>query len=183
MYTIDVERKRATVMNADVVGYSRMMAHGDLQTVAHLIDCMECICALVRGYGGRVLDTIGDNLSAEFDDEPAAVRCGQQIQRTLADRNRCLPEDERMAFRIGIHSGEVLAAKTKQGTRVYGDVVNIAARLQNRAEAGHMVVSASVADRLGPGMSRRLTDLGPQRFKNIPYTVAAVEVRIAGDAA
>lgn len=168
----ELQRRHTTVMSADVAGYSRMMAQDDVGTLDSLLECLDRICQLVDGFGGRVVDAPGDNLLAEFPNELAALRCALEVQRNLLERNRQRGQLERMLFRIGLHSGQLLA----HGSRLYGDVVNLAARLQGAAMPGGILMSESVAERASPTLERRLVDLGRQHFKNIPYAVQTLEV-------
>jgi adenylate cyclase len=170
-----LQRRQTTIMSADVAGYSRMMAENDLSTLDTLLACLDRICQLVDGFGGRVVDAPGDNLMAEFPTEVAALRCAIEVQRSLIERNRHRSQVERMLFRIGLHSGPLLA----HGSRLYGDVVNLAARLQGAATPGHILLSEAVAQRVGPTLERGLIDRGRQHFKNIPYAVQTLEAASA----
>jgi len=172
-----VERKRATILNADVAGYARMMAQDALLTIDSLLDCVQRLCALVRLYEGRVIDTTGDNLSAEFCDANAALQCALEMQHELLSRNRGLPPGQRMRFRVGLHSGEVLSV----AERVFGDVVNVAARIQSSADPDTVVVSDALAERAQPGLLARAIDRGAQRFKHIPYAVRTLTLRAHAD--
>jgi adenylate cyclase len=167
----ELQRKQATVMSADVAGYSLMMAEDDVGTLDALLACVERICQLVDGFGGRVVDAPGDNLLAEFPSELAALRCAIEVQRSLIERKRNRGQVDRMLFRIGLHSGQLLA----HGSRLYGDVVNLASRLQAAATPGRVLLSETVAQRVGSTLERDLVDRGQQRFKNIPYAVQTLE--------
>jgi adenylate cyclase len=160
-------------MNADVAGYSRMMARNELGTVTLWLECVNLICSLVKECGGSVLDTVGDNVSAEFRREEDALRCALKIQSTLRAYNKNIGASESIRLRIGLHTGDVLDA----GGRLYGDVVNIAARLQSFAEPEEVMISGALAERLGPRWASSLTDLGAHAFKNIPHRVQALAVR------
>lgn len=168
-----VERKRATILNADVAGYARMMAQDALLTIDSLLDCMQRLCALVGAYEGRVIDTTGDNLSAEFVDENAALQCALAMQHELLSRNLGLPPGQRMRFRIGLHCGEVLHADE----RVFGDVVNVAARIQGSADPDAVFVSSALAARADAALLTAAVDRGAQRFKHIPYAVRTLALR------
>jgi class 3 adenylate cyclase len=165
--TIDAVRKQTTVMSADVVGYAAMMAADASATLAALLAHFRQIEALVRGFGGRIVDAPGDNLLAEFPDDASALLCAVEVQRKLGTAPRALQQIQRMHFRIGLHSGEILERRG----RLYGDVVNIAARLQAAAEPNGILISQAVAERAAPSY-RALEELGPRRFKNVPYPVA-----------
>jgi adenylate cyclase len=167
------ERRKATVMSADVSGFSRMMAENDLETLETLLECMESICDLVERFGGRVVDAPGDNLLAEFPERAQAVDCAVAVQRRLERENRVRSRAQRMLFRIGLHSGAVLA----RGGRIYGDVVNLAARLQASAAPQEIALSAAVAERAHPELQRGLLERGLQQFKNIPYALSSFALR------
>lgn len=165
-----VERRRATILNADVAGYARMMAEDALFTIDSLLDCMQRLCALVRLYGGRVIDTTGDNLSAEFHEENAALQCALDMQHELLARNLGRAPDQRMRFRIGLHCGEVLGV----GERVFGDVVNVAARLQSSGDADAVVVSHALAERAQSSLLSGAVERGARLFKHIPYALGSL---------
>jgi adenylate cyclase len=166
-----VQRRQATVLNADVVGYSRMMADNDLRTVESLLESLARIAQQVSDHGGRVVDSVGDNLMAEFPSELAALRCAIAVQRNMVALQREQLASERLQFRIGLHSGSLLAI----GERIYGDVVNLASRFQAAANPGQVVVSESVAGRAG-SLQKQLFDRGLQYFKNIPQALRTFEV-------
>jgi class 3 adenylate cyclase len=160
-------------MSADVSGYARMMARDDIQTLRALFDCIDRIAGLVDGAGGRIVDAVGDNLLAEFPAPAAAVRCARHVQAMLVERNRSRSPNEQIMFRIGLHSGSLIA----HGDRLFGDVVNVAARLQSYAEPGHVLLSEAIASRLEPALERELVERGAHWFKNIPYAVSTFELR------
>jgi len=157
-------RKHATIMNVDIVGYSQMMAHDTLGTVLGWFQCMNRIGDLVHEHAGCVLDTVGDNLSAEFDNETAALYCAMKVQRML--------REERIRVRIGLHSGDVWCTRDRR----FGEVVNIAARLQSAASPGGIMISEDLAERVEASIRRSLVEHGPQTFKNLPYTVHTLSV-------
>jgi adenylate cyclase len=160
------------VLNADVAGYSRMMADNDLRTVEFLLSSLERIARLVDDFGGRVVDAPGDNLMAEFPSELAALRCAIEVHRSMLERQRECAESERWQYRIGLHSGALLSC----GSRIYGDVVNLAARLQSSTQPGQIMMSEAVAARAGTAQ-KSLLDRGLQHFKNIPYALRVFESR------
>ena len=126
MATEDFSRKLTAVFSADVVGYSRLMGEDEAATVKTLEDYKGVMCTLIKQHRGRVVDSPGDNLLAEFGSVVDAVQCAVSVQKELQARNSDLPEDRRMQFRIGINLGDVIEEKD----RIYGDGVNIAARLE-----------------------------------------------------
>jgi class 3 adenylate cyclase len=169
-----VQRKRSVVLNADVVGYSRMMAANDLAALDRLLASMRRIAAAVTRAGGRVVDTTGDNLMAELPSATAALRCALEVQRALAERNQGCDEAEQLHVRIGLHGGDLL---TRHG-RLYGDVVNTAARLQAAAPADGILISAAIAERLEAALENLLEDLGALNFKNLPAPVQTFALRV-----
>jgi adenylate cyclase len=169
----EVERKLAAILSADVVGYSRLMAEDEAATVRALTDNREAISMLVGQHRGRVVDSPGDNLLAEFPTATDAVSCAVEIQGVLEARNAQLPVDRKMQFRIGVHSDEVRA----EGERLYGDGVNIAARLEGLAEPGGICVSRTVHEQVRHRLELSYDDLGDQEVKNIPEPVRAYRVR------
>lgn len=169
-----VQRRRSVVLNADVVGYSRMMAMNDLATLETLLASMRRMIEAVTRAGGRVVDATGDNLLAELPSESAALRCALEVQRALAERNGERAEDAQLHLRIGLHGGEVL---TRHG-RLYGDVVNTAARLQSAADPDGILLSAAIAERLEAELGELLDELGALRLKNLPRPVETFAVRV-----
>ena len=167
-----VERKLAAILSADVVGYSRLMAEDEDATVRTLAAYREEISLLVRQHRGRVVDFTGDNFLAEFPTATDAAECAVEIQRVVSARNAPLPSERKMQFRIGIHMGEV---RVEEG-RLYGDGVNIAARLEGLAEQGGICISATVHDQVRNKLDATYQDLGDQTVKNIPDQVRAYRV-------
>ena len=169
----DVERKLAAILSADVVGYSRLMAEDEAATIRTLNAYREEIALLVAQHRGRVVDTPGDNVLAEFPTALDAVRCAVEIQGVLRARNASLPAERRMDFRIGVHMGDVAV---EEG-RVYGDGVNIAARLEALAEAGGICISATVREQVRNKLDVGYVDLGDQTIKNIPEQVHVYRIQ------
>ena len=167
-----VDHRLAAILSADVVGYSRLMAEDEAATVRTLSDYREEIGLLVRQHRGRVVDTAGDSLLAEFPTATGAVECAVEVQRVLGVRNVALPSGRRMEFRIGVHLGEVRV----EGERVYGDGVNIAARLEGLAAAGGICISAEVHGQVEGKLDLGFEDLGEQALKNIPKPVHVYRV-------
>ena len=129
----DVNRKLAAIMSADVVGYSRLMQADDAATVATLQEYRAAIGRVIDRHKGRVVNAPGDNILAEFPSAVEAVQCAAEIQKVLEGRNLELPAERRMEFRIGVNLGDVI--EEEDGT-IYGDGVNVAARLEGLAEPG-----------------------------------------------
>jgi adenylate cyclase len=172
-----VERKLAAILSADVVGYSRLMAEDEAGTVRTLTDYREVIATLIRQHRGRVVDSPGDNLLAEFPSALDAVHCAIEIQRVVTARNADLSEERKMEFRIGVHLGDVMV----EGERIYGDGVNIAARLEGLAEPGGICISQEVHGQVATKLDLRFHDLGEQSVKNIPKPVRAYQVQLVGE--
>src|SRR5512145_1943344 len=132
-----MERRLAALLSADVEGYSRLMGEDEPATVRAITEYRAVIASAVASRGGRVVDAPGDNVLAEFASVVDAVQCAVEIQQVLRAKNAMLPENRRMEFRIGINLGDVI----EEGEQVYGDGVNIAARLEGLSEAGGICIS------------------------------------------
>ena len=166
-------RRLAAILAADVVGYSRLMAADEGGTHARLKALrQDFIEPRVAEHHGRVAKLMGDGALVEFGSVADAVECAAAIQKGIAEREAELPEEQRIAFRIGINFGDVIV----EGDDLYGDAVNIAARLEGIAEPGGICISAKVFDevRRKPGLG--FADLGGQRVKNIPEPIGAYRV-------
>ncbi len=171
-----IERKLAAILSADVVGYSRLMAEDEAATIRTLTAYRAQVATLVREHRGRVVDTPGDNLLAEFPTALDAVQAAVEVQRVIGARNADLPAERQMEFRIGVHLGDI----SVEGERVYGDGVNIAARLEALAEAGGVCISATVHEQVRNKLDAGFTDLGDQTVKNIPDPVRVYRVQPRG---
>src|SRR2546422_367717 len=158
-----VERKLTAILSADVKGYSRLMGADEVATIRTLTAYREVMATLIQQHRGRVVDAPGDNLLAEFVSVVDAVQCAVVIQTTLKAENANLPPDRRMEFRIGLNLGDVIV----EGERLYGDGVNIAARLEGLAEAGGICLSGVVYDQVKNKLGLSYKDLGAQAVKNI----------------
>ena len=142
--TPGMTRKLAAILSADVAGYCRLMGEDEEATVRTVTVYRDVIAALVQEHRGRVVDSPGDNLLVEFASVLDAVQCAVAIQQDLNARNTALPLPRRMQFRLGINLGDVIP----DGERIYGDGVNIAARLEGFAEAGGICISGTVYDQV-----------------------------------
>jgi TolB-like protein/Tfp pilus assembly protein PilF len=169
-----VERRLAAILVADIAGYSRLMAEDEAATVAALKGHQAVVLPMVEAHGGRIQDTAGDGILAEFHSVLQAVECAVAIQRTMAERNATVPPARQMRFRIGLNFGDVMS----DGARVYGDGLNVAARIQALAEPGGICVTALVRDEVGAHTSLAFAALGDQRLKNIPRPVRVFRVRL-----
>ena len=170
-----IERRSVSVLNADVAGYSSLMAGDETGTLETLTAYREIIGRLVESHRGRVVDFIGDNLLAEFQPAADAVRCAAEIQDVLRFENEALPEPRRMQFRIGVHLADVMV----EGERLYGDGVNIAARLERLAKPGGVCISGQVFDSVRNELDLDYEALGEQQLRNIPGSVRAYRIRPA----
>lgn len=171
------ERKLTTLLSADVAGYSRLMGADEPGTLARLKASRETIQTRIAEHRGRLVNTAGDSVLAEFASVVNAVDCAVRIQRDLAERNATLPEGERMRFRIGVNLGDVMV----DGGDLFGEGVNIAARLQELAEPGGVLVSGSVFEQVRNKLSVGFDFLGAQAVKNIAEAVPAYRVVLGGD--
>jgi len=173
-----LKRKLAAILSADVAGYSRLMGDDEEATIRSLTDYRMAITDLIQQYGGRVVDSPGDNLLAEFASVLDAVNCAVEIQRELAERNAELTENRRMEFRIGVNLGDVVT----EGERIYGDGVNIAARLESLAEPGGICISGSVYSQVKNRLKLEYESLGEQEVKNIKEPVSVYRVLMGKEA-
>jgi adenylate cyclase len=174
-----VKRKLAAILSADVKGYSLLMAKDEAATVRTLIDYRESTAILIQKHLGRVVDATGDNILAEFPSVVDAVKCAVKIQETLKGKNAELPENRRMEFRIGVNLGDII----EEEDRIYGDGVNIAARVEGLAEGGGICVSGTAFDQVKNKLSVGYQYLGKQTVKNIPDPVRAYKVLMEPEAA
>src|SRR4029077_8661891 len=140
-----VERKLAAIFAADIAGYSRLMARDEVATLARLKACRVIIDGLIASHRGRIFNTAGDSVVADFASAVDAVQCAVAVQAAIAIENAGGTSDEPMQFRIGVHVGDVIV----EGSNLLGDSVNIAARLESLAEPGAICVSAVVRDQVG----------------------------------
>ena len=163
----ELKHRLAALLSADVAGYSRLMAEDEIATVRTLAICREKIGALVQEKGGRVVNFVGDNVLAEFSSALDAVACALKIQNTIDDLNTGVPDHRQMQFRIGINLGDILV----QGDVIYGDGVNIAARLEALADPGGICVSEMVYSQIHHKLDLKFVDLGAKPLKNIPDPV------------
>jgi adenylate cyclase len=175
----EAKRKLAAILAADVVGYSRLMGDDERATVAALNASREIFRARVSEHDGRVVDTAGDSVLATFDSVVEAVQCASEVQTALGARNQDLPEDRRMAFRIGVNLGDVI--EQADGT-IYGDGVNVAARLESLAEPGGICLSESAHMQAEGKIDCGFEDIGEHVVKNIARPVRAWRIMVDGQA-
>jgi adenylate cyclase len=166
-------RRLAAILAADIAGYSALVSTDEEGTVRALKGHQAAVLPMVDQYGGRVIDTAGDGIMAEFGSVVAALRCALAIQDTMAERNAKVPSASRLQYRIGINLGDVIFDEL----RIYGDGINVAARLEALAEPGGICVSASVHEHSLGKVEYAYEDMGEQRLKNITRSVRTFRVR------
>jgi len=162
-------RRLVAVLSADVAGYSRLVAQDDAGTLVQLVECRSVVTGYVRQHRGRVVDAVGDALLAEFASAVDAVAGAIAIQDELARRNASVPAERKMELRVGVHLGDVAVA----GGELYGNAVNVAARLQALAAPGGICISEEVRHQVSGRLPAEAVDLGEQNLKNIPERVRA----------
>jgi adenylate cyclase len=172
------KRKLTAILSADAVGYSRLMAEDETTTVKTIASYREIMASLIVRHRGRVVDSPGDNLLAEFSSVVDAVQCAVAVQNEIQIRNAELAENRRMEFRIGINLGDVI----DEEDRIYGDGVNVAARLEALADPGGVCVSKTAFDQIETKLPLGYEYLGQQSVKNIPKPVGAYRVLMKPDA-
>jgi adenylate cyclase len=172
MATQDFKRKLTAILSADVEGYSRLMGEDEEATVRTITAYREVMTTLIHQHRGKVVDSPGDNVLAEFASVVDAVQCAVAVQKEIDARNTGLPEDRQMHFRIGINLGDVI----QEGDRIYGDGVNIAARLEGLAEPGGICVSRTAFDHIESKLPYGYDFIGEQTVKNISKPVGAYRV-------
>jgi TolB-like protein/class 3 adenylate cyclase/Tfp pilus assembly protein PilF len=173
---VNVERRYAAILSADAKGYSRLMADDEVGTVRTLIAYRTVMRDWITHFRGRVVDSPGDNLLAEFGSAVDAVECALSIQRTLREHNASLHERRRLEFRIGVNVGDVVV----EGPGIYGDAVNIAARLEGLAHAGGLCVSGVVHDLVAAKLPVTWESFGARTVKNIDRPVQVYRARLPG---
>ena len=173
---IETKRRLAAIFAADVEGYSRLMGADEVATLDALTARREILDGLIGAHGGRIANTAGDSVLAEFGSAVDAVRCATEAQGALAKANSTLPENRQINFRIGVHVGDVMV----RAGDLFGDGVNIAARLQTLARAGGLCVSGVTYDQVRKILPLQFTDLGAQTVKNIEEPIRAYEVKAQG---
>jgi adenylate cyclase len=172
MTTEHFKRKLTAILSADVKGYSRLMQDDEEATVRTITAYREVMTDHIQGHDGRVVDAKGDNVLAEFSSVVDAVRCGVAVQKELKEKNNNLSENKRMEFRIGINLGDVI----EEGDTIYGDGVNIAARLEGLSEGGGICISGAAFDQIGKKLPLGYEYRGEQTVKNIEKPVRVYKV-------
>ncbi len=173
-----MQRRLAAILAADVVGYSRLMGEDETGTLERLKSLRkELVQPKITEHKGRIVKLMGDGLLADFSSVVEAVRCAVEIQEAVNGRETDLPDDRRIKLRIGVNLGDIIV----EGTDIYGDGVNVAARLEALAEAGGVYMSEVVRQSIGSNLDLDLEDLGEHQFKNIARAVHVFRVRFAAD--
>jgi adenylate cyclase len=172
-----VTRKLKAIFSADVKGYSLLMADDELATIQTLKDYRNVMSTCIEQHGGRVVDAVGDNLLAEFGSAVDAVQCAVEVQRELKDKNKELPEDNMLEFRIGINIGDVI----QDGDRIFGDGVNIAARIEGLADPGGVSISRNAYDHIKNKLKLDYHYFGEHAVKNIKQPVRVYKVLLDSD--
>lgn len=167
-----LSRRLAAVLCADIAGYSALVSADESGAIAALKGHQTAVTEVLKRFGGRVVDLAGDGLVAEFSSSVSAVEAGLAMQAMMAERNAPVPEGQRMLFRVGINQGDVI----HDDAHIYGDGINIAARLQSIAEPGQVYVSGKVHEEVRDRMKADFRDLGDRRLKNIARPVRVFEV-------
>ncbi len=174
MESTRIDRKLTAILSADVKGYSRLMGEDEVATIRTLTAYRELMASLIQQHRGRVVDTPGDNLLAEFRSVVDAVTCAVEVQRELAQRNAELPDQRKMEFRMGINLGDVVI----EGERIYGDGVNIAARVEGLADGGGICISGKVHDEIKSKLALGYEPLGEHTVKNIAEPVRVYRINL-----
>ena len=166
------ERKVTVILATDVVGYSRKMEENEEQTLKNLKVCRGIIEGLVKEHHGRIFNTAGDSVLAEFQSAVEAVICASEFQKTFKERNNSVGEEEQMQFRVGINFGDVVIEEDN----LYGDGVNVAARLEALAQPGGICLAKNVHEIVNKKTDFQFNDLGEQKVKDT--VLHAVDVLI-----
>jgi adenylate cyclase len=174
-----LERKLTAILCADVFGYSRLMGENEEATLRTLSSHRKLIDSLIEQHHGRFVNSAGDSVLAEFASVVNAVQCAVDIQATLKAENANLPHERRMEFRIGVNLGDVMV----DGEQIYGDGVNVAARLESLADPGGICISGKVHDEIRSKLALGYEDLDAQSVKNIAEPVRVFRVMLEGGTA
>ncbi len=172
-----MERRLAAILAADVAGYSRLMGIDEEGTLAQLkTHRSELIDPKISDYRGRIVKTTGDGLLVEFASVVDAMRCAVEVQKGMAERNALVPQTQRLEFRIGIHQGDIIS----DAGDTFGDVVNVAARLEALSIPGGICVSSRAQEDALGKLDVTFEDMGDQQLKNISKAVRAYRMELAG---
>jgi class 3 adenylate cyclase len=173
-----VDRRLAAILAADVAGYSRLMSADEVGTFSALKDHRSnAIDPTIASHAGRIVKTTGDGLLVEFSSAIEAVQCALDIQKAMTERNRDVPPNRRIDFRIGINIGDIII----DSDDVFGDGVNIAARLESLAEPGGVYLSRAVHEQVAGKVAASFVELGPHNLKNIDTPVLVFRASAHGE--
>ena len=172
MATEGYKRKISAILSADVAGYSRLMEEDETATVRTLEAYRKTIAIIIKRHRGRIIDSPGDNILSEFASVVDAVQCAVEIQQVIGAKNADLPENRKMAFRVGINLGDVI----EEGDRIYGDGVNRAARIERIADPGSICISGSAYEQIKSKLALEYEDLGEHSVKNISEPVRVYRI-------
>ena len=174
-----VQRRLTAILAADIAGYSRLMGADEEGTLAQLKAHRHALLdPKIEEHQGRIVKTTGDGMLAEFASVVDALRCAIEIQRGMLERNADVPQERRIEFRVGINVGDIII----DGGDIYGDGVNVAARLEGLAEPGGICVSGRVQEDARGKLDIAFEDAGEQQLKNIAWPVRVYRVRLSGEA-
>src|SRR5438270_11831127 len=170
-----MERRLTAIVGADVVGYSRLMGADEAGTLAALKSIRaDFIDDKIARHQGRIVKLTGDGILVEFSSVVSAVACAVEVQRGIRERNTNVPKDRRIEFRIGVNLGDVIV----EGGDIFGDGVNVAARLESIAKPGGIAISHSVRDHVGNRLDLVFQDMGEQSLKNIERPIRVYNVSL-----
>lgn len=168
-----IKRKISAILSADAVGYSRLMEADEETTVRTMESYRDTISSIVQQHNGRVVDSSGDNILSEFPSVVESVKCAVEIQHVIKAKNAVIPEARRMGFRIGIHLGDVI----EENGRIYGDGVNIAARIESLADSDGICISRMAYDQILSKLALGYEDIGEHSVKNIERLIQVYRIR------
>jgi adenylate cyclase len=171
-----VDRRLAAILAADIAGYSALMGSDEARTVRDLKGHQAVVLPMIASFSGRVIDTAGDGILAEFASVVNAVECAVAIQKTMVERNASVDPGRRMQFRIGVNQGDVVFDEA----RIYGDGINVAARLESIADTGGICLSGKVYEEIQGRIDLACEDMGPQQLKNIARPIQVYRVDFRG---
>lgn len=175
---MELVRKVAAILNADVVGYSRLMGEDELGTLNDIVATRKVVAASVQAHRGRLVDTVGDAMLVDFNSASEALQCAVEVQRQLRERNAGRPPERRMLLRIGLNLGDII----EQDSALYGDAINVAARLQALAEPGGVCISSSMHELVDGRLPIAFRYAGEQSVKNISRPIRAYHVEFGATA-
>jgi class 3 adenylate cyclase/pimeloyl-ACP methyl ester carboxylesterase len=171
-------RRLAAILAADIAGYSSLMGADEARTVRDLKQHQAVLLPMIGEFGGRLIDTAGDGILAEFASVVNAIQCAVAVQGKMAERNAGIDPERRMKLRIGVNVGDVIY----DDARIYGDGINVAARLESIADPGSIFVSRQAYDQVEGKLPLSFRELGPQNLKNIARSIEVYAVDVAGQA-